>query len=570
VGALGHQDRYRLINGFADNGHRMSIWSDGGIVSYTLCANSSACAIEGGEQYIYLTGPGEALEVGRNLLGEKPMVVLNVPGDDWIGRYFKPEEFTPESLRDYYRYSSAQLMLFSVKNGIYPDPSYLCGRQWMVENNPILVESLVTGRKIVTAAAVKEPLWIRRAGEGMSSFLVAGNEKPVSIDTDITLTNRYYGEGAPVFVKYYGSETSQKTGPDKSVITGMTVGARSMEAFKLVVYLHGMGEVRVKATLQGDGIGMKGTLEINGKSAGMLEVNSFAPIYEIKGVKVNGNPAALSDNGRINLGSGRSLVEVEYGNKAFTFNGADWDKVELVKDNKANFCLIADKGVNFVRKGTSYLETITVKDIFPLGFEHGTAMMLNEFLDQYDEEDGIIGNLGTAAIADKAPEGYQGWKVYVRSDRILGEGRVRIDAAGRSLYIEGATPGEARRAMVVFMRLVDRRYPRISRLIPLRDKTALYSKNEKHPWDRWIDNKDTKEFFKNFSDPQWLIKPILEPEYDALYAGGNMDFQGKYKLKFSPYIFEPTYGDGFVYGYQGNPGAESEEELNRKAMGKSN
>jgi hypothetical protein len=36
-------------------------------------------------------------------------------------------------------------------------------------------------------------------------------------------------------------------------------------------------------------------------------------------------------------------------------------------------------------------------------------------------------------------------------------------------------------------------------------------------------------------------------------------------LRWSPYLFEPTYGDQFVYGYSGPAQAESREELQRKA-----
>jgi hypothetical protein len=42
-----------------------------------------------------------------------------------------------------------------------------------------------------------------------------------------------------------------------------------------------------------------------------------------------------------------------------------------------------------------------------------------------------------------------------------------------------------------------------------------------------------------------------------------MDFAGKYRMRTSPYIFEPTFGDDFVYGYSGPGKATPREELQR-------
>jgi hypothetical protein len=45
------------------------------------------------------------------------------------------------------------------------------------------------------------------------------------------------------------------------------------------------------------------------------------------------------------------------------------------------------------------------------------------------------------------------------------------------------------------------------------------------------------------------LKPLLNAEYEDLYADG--DFTGRYRLKAMPFLFEPTYDDNFVYGYEG-------------------
>jgi hypothetical protein len=75
-----------------------------------------------------------------------------------------------------------------------------------------------------------------------------------------------------------------------------------------------------------------------------------------------------------------------------------------------------------------------------------------------------------------------------------------------------------------------------------------------------------RTFYKNFSaDPLFPAKPILSKQYESLYAGDNMDFAGKYAMRWSPYIFEPTFGDNYVYGYSGPGKAVPWEELHRVA-----
>jgi len=142
---------------------------------------------------------------------------------------------------------------------------------------------------------------------------------------------------------------------------------------------------------------------------------------------------------------------------------------------------------------------------------------------------------------------------------------VTIDGSSREIRIVGATQGEIRRAMVVLMRLVDRKYPHVGRFFPLRFGKAPYKPGQPVPIDKWVPRKQTQDFFKKIDDPLFLAKPILREEYDSLYANDNMDFAGKYRLRSSPYIFEPTYGDDFVYGYCGPGTADTKEALQRWA-----
>ena len=98
--------------------------------------------------------------------------------------------------------------------------------------------------------------------------------------------------------------------------------------------------------------------------------------------------------------------------------------------------------------------------------------------------------------------------------------------------------------MVVLMRLVDRKYPHIGRYFPLRHW------RKKQPWEP-VRIKETQQFYKSFADPRFLLKPILNAQGERHYDGGNEDFQGRYELRFAPYIFEPTYEDDYVNGYGG-------------------
>lgn len=94
------------------------------------------------------------------------------------------------------------------------------------------------------------------------------------------------------------------------------------------------------------------------------------------------------------------------------------------------------------------------------------------------------------------------------------------------------------------LRLVDRKYPHIGRFFPLK-----YHDGDE-PWSK-LDRDETKAFFAGFADPKFLVKPILRAEHEDLYADGNLDFTGRYELRFSPWVYEPTYADDYVYGYEG-------------------
>lgn len=524
VGAFGHVDRYRMINSFRDErGFRQSIWSDGGVVSYMLLAHSAAAAIESYITFEDFAGPELGLRAGRYMLGEKPYVVHYKNESSYFGRYFDPTDFTPKTLRDYYRYCRAQELLCALRHGVHVPYEMVQGQQDLMELDPILVESIVLGRKIVPAARVRQPLFVRRAGEGLGSFLVVGNEEPKSLSTDIVMTNRFFS-GRPIFGGYFGGTLKHRTDAATTRLQNVTVAPRSMSAFKILGLLDVEGQAKVDSSFAGDGMSMTVALQIDIARPARLELNTFAPIYRVNRLHVNGKSFSYAEGRKIRLPAGKCNVVAEYASPVLAFSRDEWDAVKLLRDGKTNFCLITDTNSSF---------------------DSGTAGTLNDFLEQYDEEDGVLGDLPKAAVQGNAPEGFEGWKVFIESNVDVQPGRARIDRERRELHVEGRTPGEARRAMVVLLRLVDRKYPHIGRLFVLK-------RYGEEPWTK-LAREETQEFFANFADKQFLIKPILKPGLEHLYEGGNPDFAGKYALRFSPYIFEPTYADDYVYGYSQTP-----------------
>jgi hypothetical protein len=146
--------------------------------------------------------------------------------------------------------------------------------------------------------------------------------------------------------------------------------------------------------------------------------------------------------------------------------------------------------------------------------------------------------------------------VTFKTDGLTRPGQVRILPDRREVALVGASQGELRRAMVVFLRLLDRRYPHVSRFFPLRFRKQPFENDKPVPIEKWAPRKPMTEFFQKLPDARFLAKPILRKEYESLYANDNFDFQGKYSMRFGAYMFEPTYGDDFVYGYEGRGGIE--------------
>jgi len=520
VGALGHADRYRRINGFVDaRGFRQSIWSDGGVVSYSLLAHSAAAAMESYILPVDTTGPEIGLRAGRYMLGEKPFTVHCEKESDWVSRFLEPDDLTPAELRDYYRFCHEQMLLWALRYGVCLPREVLDGQQTLMERNPLVVESIVLGRKTVPGARIAEPLFVVRSGEGLEGFLAVGNEEPRPVSAPLEVSDRVLG-GRLVFAACSGGKLRHRMADDYTTLGPVTVGARSVEGYKTLGRLVGDGSARVTSRLTGDGIALTARLSLAAERPLRLELGSISAIYEVRGVLRDGLPVAWQEG--VSLPAGGAAVDVRYQCRPLAFTAEDWEAVELLRDGRTNVRLVAGSGS---------------------AFDRGTAGMLNQFLEQYDVEDGVLGNLEPATVGDSIEGEYPGWTVVVDSDAPVDPARVRIEREARRVVVEGRRPGEARRAMVVLLRLVDRRYPHIGGLFPLKHY-------QREPW-RAMSLETSQEFFREFADPEFLVKPVLKRELEPLYADGNRDFAGRYELAGTPYLFEPTYEDNYVYGFEG-------------------
>ena len=560
VGAFGHVNRYEMINKYETDNYRQSMWSDFGIVSYMLSAHSSADAIEAGEKF---TGPvvlEQGLETARYLLGEKPLVCLASPGADYVGRFYAPDKLTPVQLRDYYRKRLSEVMLISMKCGMYLDPFYLQGFQEMIETNAMLTESISEGRKIISGAKVSPPLWVVRGGEKWKSLWVVGNETDLPQKGSLEIYADYFDSKSPVVVDYFGESVQQEVKSTETVISNIPLDERSVQGFKAIANMKLTSSAMVNASMSGEGGILKANIDIKSDQESSLELASFQPLYQMETVRLDGGIVEPSASGQLSLKGGNHKITIIYRLKAARFDEEDWKRVELIKNGKANFALI----------GSS-----------TLGFENGTAMQLNFFLDQYDEEDGrangLLDSLNFANIYDSdadLPSGYDGWVVKIVDNASSGSSGIHIEKEKKLITVAGETPGDARRYMNVFMRLVDRKYPHIGRPYPMR--TSIFSErltldelagvrnrtamDTMRPWQKLIGVKETKAFFEAFSEKDFPELPVFRSAYENLYADGNRNFEGKYQLKVSPWLIEPTYECEYVYGQNGNSNDNSNQK----------
>ncbi len=539
-GDAGRMDRYREHTfGHNSKGPRV-IWSAGGQALHSLCVYSAAVPYEGFGYYQYHNAMAPQFAASRYMLGEKPLLMFQMYFWDFLPLIFKPQEFTPASLRDYFRYRDSHLFLQQLKNGSHLEPVYLCGRLEMVERYPILAESIISGRQTHPGAKVAPPLWLVRGGRGAESLLVAANQSPQAQSSDIEIFNTYYS-GVPLFAEYFGGNSKMTVSPETTIIPAVKVKRRDLRAFKCVGILCGKTSGSVATDFSGDGLTMQLQLKLQLSSPVKLQLNTFAPIYEISSCSLNGRKIEAK-NHDIELAVGKNQLELKYQNRILDFSEKDFRDLDLLKNSKVNFRLIADRGKMYVNKKRPGTWNCM------LGFENGTAMMLKDFFEQYDEENGVYGDIGLETTTGKIPAGYSGWKVRFLSGKSHTASKVRINRDKHELIFSGPSEGQVRLAMVVFLRLLERKYPHVGRIMP------LHSARRRPFNDLWktvrLSAGGRKEFYEHFPEKDFLRKPLLKAEHEALYKNGNHDFTGKYRTEYSPYLYEPTCVDTFVYGRQ--------------------
>lgn len=544
VAAAGHQQRYDMIRGFADHGYEQSMISDGGQISYTLSAHGAANTFESGNPFISTTSMQAGLAASRNLLGEKPNSVLTSYGLDDIGSQFKPEDFTPEQLRDYYRYAFRRLMLMALETGYYADPPLLHGKQWSSEVNPILVESLVRGRKTISAGKTDASFWLVRGGEDQESIFIAGNSTAQNQTGDIRILPHYFS-GNWIWAPYFGGTAEQQVNPHETIFKNLAIPAHDIAAFKPVAEYADNLQGRVAATWIGDGLELEVKLNMELQQSGKVRMVAPAEYYAVTEIQLNGFLVEPDAAGFVTLEKGKSELKAKLENTVLKWSPKEWELVDLLKNGQTNFAILGSRTP---------------------GYEHGTASQLIWFLRQYDEEDGVLGNLKDAEIYEKeedVPSGFTGWLVDARTSPMAQETAVELNTEKRTLRMVGRTPGEVRRAMMLFMRLVDRKYPHLGRHVPMdrnlregwKSPDWTQPSNEEEPgWKRLYSRRSqTTDFFERFVDKNFLYKPILERKLENLYSDDNSDFAGKYKMAASPYLFEPTFSDNYIYGYSAPP-----------------
>lgn len=512
----------------------MSIIADGGSVSYTVGAYACQAAIESGDIFLWLYACNY-IKYGRQVFGEKPISAHSTPQSFALGNHLQ-SSITPELLRELLRDSQRKIINFCLKHAVLLDPfAYNIGKQYIMEQTPLLVEASIRGRKAVPAGWVNQPGWIRRSGKGNKSLIIVGNDSNQKLAARVKLDNVEFG-GVPLPVDFFGGQLTGQ-GDDDSIEFKRDILPQSVLGLLTPLIVSGTRVSGFTTEMQGNGIDFTITAEVTCDVAATLEFDDFAPLYHLQSLRINGMENV--DSRLVQLPQGYSRIELRYHCAPLYFSAEELSEVELVnKDGKCNFIIIADSGYRYHRQDRD----------FYLGFDRGTAMMLSDFIRLYDWEDGVLDNMGLPEWHSQPVTGTSRWQFILQSK--AEHNGAFIDQKKKHIIVKGTTPGEARRVMVILMRMIDRKYPRLGSLIPLDFYQGRFDRY--HSWKNtaFSKHRDMK-FFLDFSDQDFLLKPVLSEENEILYRNGNCNFTGKYKLKFPPFIVEPTYTDNFVYGFEG-------------------
>ena len=524
-GAAGKQRRIKFVNSLESGKCRTDFIADGGSFSYSVAAHVAQSAIESGSTFDILSGMG-FVRYSRNLHGEKPIAAYNQPTQFDSGRYFDPESATAELIREVYRYDQKQIVLFALKHAVNLAPaSYSLGKQFIAERLPLIVSAVLRGRKAVSGAETEDKnVWVRRSGEGVESLMIFGNDSAKTVKTKIGFDPEIFG-GVPVALPFFGGSFSGGSEPAEAYID-----AFSAVAYLTPVIISGAGKLRYNAAMHGNGINFTVKIDVDCEKSGTVKYSEFAPLYRLK----NPPPATLP--------AGKSTLILEYECPILKFTASEWEQVELFRNGKTNFAIVADKKSESIDHDSFRLA---------LGFDNGTVGLLMDAVKMYDWENGILHDLKMPEWKENIAEVPENlWKVCLNT-RAESTG-VRIDTEKKVIYIDGTSSGQARKAMVVFLRMMDRKYPHIGTLMPLSYYYGEYDLNDPLPPEKLRANIKTKNFYKKAEYRKTLMQPVLNKEYEHLYKDGKNDFTGRYRMLTMPFLLEPTFADDFVYGHDGD------------------
>ena len=532
-GAMGKQQRWEVIGSLTSRGYPMTMISDGGSFSYTLGAHSAQSALESGSIFESLQG-WNFLKNARFLHGEKPLAMHTLPEKIETARRFRADGIDPMQLRDAYNINTEYMVLFALEHAIFLDPTaYLQGKQFMSEMIPLLVDSVLRGRKAVPAAEYTGNAWVRRSGSGAETMIICGNTSGKKTSGTLKIYTEYFDNKIPLMVPYYGGRFALQN-CSKYVAGKVDIPARRSASF--ITVARSQYADNVSAELTGDGIDLKLRLAIDAPQSTEVELSGFGPLYRLDEVVVNGKK--VSSGLKLALVQGKNIVETKWHCVPFNFNAEQWKAVKLLNgQNPPNFVIVADKGWRY-RKLFYNID---------MGYERGTAGMFEDFVRSYDSEDGIFHNMPLPEWKTAVDPSEKRWQIVFNGKAAVNG--VELDLQKKIISINGTTPGNCRRQSVVLLRLIDRTYPHSGMMLYARRQA--FDRKSGVQRGQFREDK-VYEFFRKLPEQDFLFKPLLKPEFYHLYANGNTDFSGKYPIITPPFIFEPTYADDFVYGFTGD------------------
>ncbi|MDY0165608.1 MAG: LamG-like jellyroll fold domain-containing protein [Thermoguttaceae bacterium] len=511
--AFGFGQWFRYLGTLRSGQRDLAALGDGSYVSYITAVTADKHLTEEMRFNDNMGYPGR-FSTGRILSGEKAFdaPIGRLHGMDlsheWLGDRFM--ELTEPELRNYYRYFFDQYMLHCFRHGVYMSSLLTHGKQKQVENRALMVECIMAGWRVVPGAEANGALFLARYGDKFDTILVIGNHKPHEQTTDVAADgDELHGDGAAlVFADYYGEPLSLRFDGTGTVARDVTVPRRSVTALRAIGALRGSGAQSADVEYEGNGIEFTTRIMLKATPGSRFQFTPFVPNdYVIGSVTIGGVDMPTGEAGAVALVAEEecSVIEVRYRSAIIRIAPADWDEMRLLEADRA------------------LVQVVVPEDATEM--DKGTLDWIDAFIVVHDYEDNVKGNLKPleAALGDSD---FPVWKVTMHTAPAESPSVV-LD--GSHIVVHGADEFARKRAMAVFMRLLERKHTHVgSFLFPC--DLNLYDTV------RQMSDRKVAEVIERYDLQK---KPLLRDEYEHLYDGGNLDFHGRYSLKRSPYIYEP-------------------------------